>query len=662
VLWLQAENISKTCSGIPDAWFGFKKLLYFCLSIKMKNLLVKIFPVSAVTSSMLKHIVVSLVLVLGLAACDDSSTPFLSKSIEVEPVEIDPVDIDPEIEHLLDSLELKVWEYFVSDPDSAEMMLYYTIDLLDSLNLLQVKFYAYMHLAQLYQYRHPDAYKTINALGKAVRIFVDHPGSYTTNASVYIDIGNIFFRFEFFDEAINMYQLANNISLYSKRTDLQAVALQNIALAYKASKEWDAALHYLNLAAEHITPDMPMHLAQNNNYLAEIGVLTGNDVEVVDLLQYGLNLPDITPINEKEKGAANRNYIYRYEIAANSHRILSQYYFNHGSFALANEYLNKAIALSGQTGSMLLKAKLYIARALQHSPESETDALIRDADSAVYQIFKMNEPSIQQSFADTMLAIFSKRNNLPMQEKYAALSKSVSEYNTRKKAYPDIIKNIMLMASVAAEQAVQNLQVIQLFKNRTIRKQKAFIISIIVFSLLILATLVKIYLQKQKITLAHHAMVQQIKCSMEMKEKQDEVIRMNIDRCNNLEKSIVKLMKKDKPYLNSKLSLSELAGMLNTNQTYLSNFLNRQKNISFTDFINQFRVQEACRQLLLPQNDNLSVDAMATISGFNSKSTFYNAFKKVTGMTPAEFQKSDRKPEMENYFTSDQSRDILHKK
>lgn len=609
----------------------------------MKNLLVKRLPFYAFASFFRRHFVLLLGLVLVFSACDDKNDSFLSKSIEAEPVEIEPVDIDPEIAHLLDSLELKVWDYFVSDPDSAEMMLYYTIDLLDSLNLPQMKFYAYMHLAQLYQYRQPDAYKTVEALGNAVRIFVDHPGSYTTNASVYIDIGNIFFRFEFFDEAINMYQLANNISIYSKRTDLQTVALQNMALACKAAEEWDAAIQYLNRAAEHITPDMTLHLAQNNNYLAEVGVLTGNDAEALDLLQYGLSLPDIIPNNGKERGAANRNYVYRYEIAANSHRILSQYHFNHGSFALANEHLNRAIALTGQTGSMLLRAKLYIARAIQHRPDCEISALIRDADSAMHLIFNLNEPSIQQAFADTMQAIFRQRDNLPMQEKYATLSKSVAENNTRQKASSAVIKNIMLLASVGAEHAVQKLQVIRQLRNQTIRKQKAFIISTIAFSLLILTGLIKMYLQKQKITLAHHAMVNQIKSSIELKENQDEVIRMNIDRCNNLEKSIAKLMKKDKPYLNSKLSLSELAGMLNTNQTYLSNFLNRQKDISFADYINQFRVQEACRQLLLPQNNNLSVDALATVSGFNSKSTFYNAFKKVTGMTPAEFQKSDRK-------------------
>lgn len=628
----------------------------------MKNILVKIFPVSAVTSSMQVHFVVLLALVLVFSACDDKNASFLSKSIEVEPVEIEQVSIDPEIAHLLDSLELKVWEYFVSDPDSSEMMLYYTIDLLDSLNLLQTKFYAYMHLAQLYQYRQPDAYKTVEALGNAVRIFVDHPGSYSTNASVYIDIGNMLYRFEFFDEAINLYQLAYSLSTNSENASLQTVALQNIALAFKAAKEWDSALQYLHKAGEHISPGMDLLMAQNNNYLAEVGLLTGNDVDVMNLLQNGLNLLDNYTCKENNQGEVNRIFVYSHEIAANAHRILSQYYFNHDQYDLANDHLNLSIELSEQTGSTLLRANLFFARAQQHSPDCEISTLIRDADSAMHLIFTLNEPSIQQAFADTMQAIFRQRDNLPMQEKYAALSKSVTENNTRQKASSAVIKNIMLLASVGAEHAVQKLQVIRLLKNQTIRKQKAFIISTIAFSLLILTGLIKMYLQKQKITLAHHAMVNQIKSSMEMKENQDEVIRMNIDRCNKLEKSIAKLMKKDKPYLNSKRSLSELAGMLNTNQTYLSNFLNRQKDISFTDFINQFRVQEACRQLLLTQNNNLSVDSLATISGFHSKSTFYKAFKKLTGMTPAEFQKSDHMPETENYFTSAQSHDILYKK
>lgn len=592
--------------------------------------------------------IVLIALLLLFSACEKSPPPYLSKSIEIAPVEIDPVVIDPDIALLLDSLEFKVWEYFISDPDSAEIMLYYTIDLLDSLNLPQLKFYAYMHLAQHYQYRKPDAFKTIEALGKAVRIFVDYPGSYTSNASVYIDIGNFLFRFKFFDEAINLYQLAYNVATYSNDTHLQAVALQNIALAYSDLKVWDSAIHYVFMAGEHISQEMDLLSAQNNNYLAEIYLNTGQDKDVSNLLKDGLNLLDNATLEEIEQGQAKRNFIYRFEISANAHRLLSQYYFSQGDFDHANEHLSQAIWLSEQAGSSLLKAKLYFAKARQKSPECDVATLILDTDSAMHLIFKLNEPSLQQAFADTMLNIFSKRNILPMQEKYALLSKRVADSISKQKASSGVIRNIMLVASIVAEQAVQKLQVTQLLKNQTIRRQKALIISVIAVSLIVLGGLIKIYMQKQKITLAHQAMVQQIKSTIDIKENQSETARMNTDMCDNLDRNMERLMKSSKPYLNSKLTLSDLAGKLNTNQTYLSNFLNRQKNISFTDYINQLRVKEACRQLLLPKNSNLSVDALAAISGFNSKSTFYTAFRKVTGMTPAEFQKSDQHPETEN--------------
>jgi AraC-like DNA-binding protein len=585
---------------------------------------------------------VLLVLIMLFTACGKIADPFFSTSIEIAPVDIKPFDVDKDIAHLLDSIDHKVWKYSVTYPDSAEILLCYTVDLLDSLNLPQMKFYAYMDLAQFYQYRKPNAYKTIDALGKAVRIFVDHPGSYTSNASVYIDIGNVFFRFELFDEAINLYQLAYNLSTYSENTTLQTVALQNIALAYKGLKNWDTAMYFILKAHEHIDTDMNLLMAQNNNYLAELLLLTGKDIDVDVLVENGLNL--LNDHNEPviDQHEAYRMLVYSHEISANANRILSHHYYTKGNFDLADDHLNTAILLSEQINSTFLKAKLLFARTYQYSPDSHIEALIRNADSAKHLIFSINEPVLQQAFADSMQALFKRKNLLPLQEKYAALSRSVTENTNTQIASSGVIKNIMLMASIAAEQAVQKLLVLQHVKQQTIRRQKILIFSIITVSLLILAGLIKIFMQKQKIALAHKAIVTQIKNKIEEEDNQLQNFRISAETFDHLEKSIDELMKKDKPYLKSSINLASLAAMLNTNQTYLSSYLNRKKNISFTDYINQYRVQEACRQLLLPSNSILSVDALANLSGFNSKSTFYKSFRKFTGMTPAEFQKSDQ--------------------
>lgn len=93
-----------------------------------------------------------------------------------------------------------------------------------------------------------------------------------------------------------------------------------------------------------------------------------------------------------------------------------------------------------------------------------------------------------------------------------------------------------------------------------------------------------------------------------------------------------------KIYTNPDLTLSILAKELNIRPQLLSQFINDNLNKSFTQFINEYRIDEAKR--LLKENTQLKIDAVGFESGFNSSSTFYSSFKKITGMTPSNYQKT----------------------
>ncbi|WP_167369953.1 AraC family transcriptional regulator [Chryseobacterium ureilyticum] len=93
-----------------------------------------------------------------------------------------------------------------------------------------------------------------------------------------------------------------------------------------------------------------------------------------------------------------------------------------------------------------------------------------------------------------------------------------------------------------------------------------------------------------------------------------------------------------KIYTNPDLTLSILAKELNIRPQLLSQFINDNLNKSFTQFINEYRIDEAKR--LLKESTQLKIDAVGFESGFNSSSTFYSSFKKITGMTPSNYQKT----------------------
>ncbi|WP_295938598.1 helix-turn-helix domain-containing protein [uncultured Alistipes sp.] len=92
-------------------------------------------------------------------------------------------------------------------------------------------------------------------------------------------------------------------------------------------------------------------------------------------------------------------------------------------------------------------------------------------------------------------------------------------------------------------------------------------------------------------------------------------------------------------YLNGTLSLPGLAAMLGTNRTYLSEAVNRVTGDNFNVFINNARVREAIRLMSDPAYDKLSMDAIWLDAGFNSRQTFWIAFKKTTGLTPSYFRR-----------------------
>ena len=101
------------------------------------------------------------------------------------------------------------------------------------------------------------------------------------------------------------------------------------------------------------------------------------------------------------------------------------------------------------------------------------------------------------------------------------------------------------------------------------------------------------------------------------------------------------LVTKKKVWLNPTISLSELAMSIGTNRTYLSNYLNTELNTTFSDYINSFRINEACR--LLEKGDSKSYEEIFVHCGFNSLSTFKRAFIKVMNMTPAAYAASKTK-------------------
>lgn len=101
---------------------------------------------------------------------------------------------------------------------------------------------------------------------------------------------------------------------------------------------------------------------------------------------------------------------------------------------------------------------------------------------------------------------------------------------------------------------------------------------------------------------------------------------------------LTKAMQEEKLFLNPELTIQQLAQHTGFPVRRLSNTLNRHFKLNFYDYINQYRIALA-KEILTTSSQNLSLlDVMYQV-GFNSKPTFYRAFKKQLNLTPVQFYK-----------------------
>lgn len=131
---------------------------------------------------------------------------------------------------------------------------------------------------------------------------------------------------------------------------------------------------------------------------------------------------------------------------------------------------------------------------------------------------------------------------------------------------------------------------------------------------------------------------QQLTSNPDGKEYQKSGLKGNVAVAKH--KELLELMKSEKPYLNSKLTLNDLAQKLSLSSNHLSQIINQYEDVNFRDFVNKYRVDEFIERA--QSGHNFSFLAIALDSGFNSKSSFNTVFKKFKEKTPSQYMAENR--------------------
>jgi AraC-like DNA-binding protein len=106
-----------------------------------------------------------------------------------------------------------------------------------------------------------------------------------------------------------------------------------------------------------------------------------------------------------------------------------------------------------------------------------------------------------------------------------------------------------------------------------------------------------------------------------------------------LKAKLTNLMLELEPYVDSQLTVYQLAKQLGTNSSYLSTVMNSDFEMNFTSYINSYRIEKSKALFEDLENKNFTIEAIGQMAGFKSKSAFNRWFKEFTGETPSTYKK-----------------------
>ncbi|MFY0603025.1 MAG: helix-turn-helix transcriptional regulator [Flavobacteriaceae bacterium] len=156
-----------------------------------------------------------------------------------------------------------------------------------------------------------------------------------------------------------------------------------------------------------------------------------------------------------------------------------------------------------------------------------------------------------------------------------------------------------------------------------------YIVGGLVFSLLIYLLVVLLFFSKKKKSVLYPGAQKYLKRQNNNDETNVLLVQFDI------------LLKEEKLFKKTDLTISEVATNLNVSSHYLSQVINDNLQKSFPVLISEYRVSYAKKMIL--ENDLLTLEAIGNECGFKSKSAFYNAFKKQLKTTPASYKKQNKK-------------------
>lgn len=199
----------------------------------------------------------------------------------------------------------------------------------------------------------------------------------------------------------------------------------------------------------------------------------------------------------------------------------------------------------------------------------------------------------------------------------------------------------------------------ELVRIETRRKTLIITLTVVMFVLLliIVATTVIVrgfFRQREYIKILYEKNLALAKAGKVEAIEEKKALPLDEERTDALCRQIDAALRDTELICSLDFSLQQLADKIGSNYKYVSQVINERFQKNFRQLLNEARVKEACLRLDDPEHyGNLTIEAIATSLGFKSRSNFTVTFKKITGISPSDFQKMAK-----HHDTSDDASEV----
>ncbi len=528
------------------------------------------------------------------------------------------------------------------NPDSAEILLKNGVHYCDSLNHEEGLLKIHSLLAEFYQYWIISDGLAYYHMNEAINIYLRNPQYRIYDPYFYTDLGNIQLKFGHYEQALESYRSAAKTSENVGSVHGQILSSNNIGQLWQYAGNYDSADYYFQKSLHIIGDKGSLNKAQIYYFQMKLNALQGKK----DSLHYFFNLIEESPheyIKLKEGSAkldANEKR-YFWQVKGSARLLMAGTKKGEERKWLLRDAVQNAV--SSRDPILIYTSYLALGNELLEAGLLAQAGLIADTLESYTQLIYNPEPLIHIYEFCNRAALRNGDNEKA--GRAAALLKQMQDSLLVQNSGQELLKMRMKISAVNAHIAVENMKLASRAGEKIISQQKVIIILLISAIVLSAMIIISIRLFRKRLNFANRMLALKTARIASEDYTEAEVVpvkdSISVPGIDGLAHRLDQLNRENQPYLNPSLTLSDLASMLGTNQTYMSAFINQQLGLNFNDYLNNLRVQHASKLLINPDN-RYSMEQIFEMSGFNSKSTFYTAFKKHAGVSPAAFVKLNR--------------------